>query len=320
MIEQERILEYTACQQLPLVDKVPIDKVTGTETLNSQDDYAEIKHRHYIHDGIPAYTPLALPEWVYLQDTKVSLLTLSELHRQIAHTIRRQQKRLILNVNVHCINLCHKHEWLRRFINQAPIVFCDGFGVMLGARLLGHKIPERITYADWLWQLAEFAVENDFSIFCLGAKPLVIEQAMARLQEANPNLNIAGFHHGYFDKTPGSAQNQAVIDLINQVQPDILLVGFGMPLQERWLHDCWQEIDANVALTGGAVFDYVSGDLKRAPAWVLKMNMEWVGRLLIEPRRLSGRYLVGNPLFMLRILKELVSCRWTHNHLLSLDD
>jgi len=315
MIEQDQILEYTACQQSPV-----IDKEQSTEKLNGQDNYADIRHRRYTSDDSSAYTPLALPECVYVQDVKVSILTIPELHKQIAYTIQQQQKRLILNVNVHCINLCHKHEWLRGFINQAPIVFCDGSGIMLGARLLGYKIPERITYADWLWQLAEFAVENDLSIFCLGAKPEVIEQATTKLKDANPKLNIAGFHHGYFDKTPDSVQNQEVIDLINRVQPDILIVGFGMPLQERWLHDYWSEIDAKVALTGGATFDYVSGDLKRAPAWLRKMNMEWLGRLLIEPRRLSGRYLLGNPLFLWRIFKELLSRRWAANHLLPLDD
>ena len=263
-------------------------------------------HRRYI---TPACVDLACPKRVDVLGVQVSVLTVSELHQQIASTIHQQQKRLMLHVNVHGINLCHKFKWLRTFLNHAPIVFCDGSGVMLGARLLGHHIPERITYADWAWQLAKFAEENEFSIFCLGAKAEIIEKAVAQLQAAHPSLNLTS-HHGYFNKEVGSAENQQVIDLINKAQPDILLVGFGMPIQERWLRDNWNDIDASVGLTGGAVFDYVSGDLKRAPSWILKINMEWLGRWIIEPRRLAGRYLLGNPLFMWRIFKELLIRRF----------
>jgi N-acetylglucosaminyldiphosphoundecaprenol N-acetyl-beta-D-mannosaminyltransferase len=77
-----------------------------------------------------------------------------------------------------------------------------------------------------------------------------------------------------------------------------------MPLQERWLMENWDHIDANVALTGGAVFDYVSGELQRAPRWMTDNGLEWLGRLLIEPRRLWKRYLIGNPLFIWRVLKQ----------------
>ncbi len=92
------------------------------------------------------------------------------------------------------------------------------------------------------------------------------DKAAANLKARFPALRIVGAHHGYFDKTPGSAENEAVIAQINAVKPNILIVGFGMPLQERWLMENWDRIDANVALTGGAVFDYVSGEFQRAPA------------------------------------------------------
>jgi len=117
-------------------------------------------------------------------------------------------------------------------------------------------------------------------------------------------LRIVGTYHGYFDKTPGSPGNEAVIQAINAVKPNILIVGFGMPLQERWLMENWDRVEASVALTGGAVFDYVSGDLRRPPCWMTSHGLEWLGRLLIEPRRLWQRYLIGNPLFLWRVLKQ----------------
>jgi N-acetylglucosaminyldiphosphoundecaprenol N-acetyl-beta-D-mannosaminyltransferase len=189
-------------------------------------------------------------------------------------------------------------------LNSAEIVFCDGAGVVLGARILGNHIPQRITYADWTWQLAEFAEPRGFTLFFLGARPGVADKAAANLKARYPDLRIVGTHHGYFDKTPGSAENEAVIEQINTVRPNILIVGFGMPLQERWLMENWDRIDANVALTGGAVFDYVSGELQRAPRWMTDNGLEWLGRLLIEPRRLWRRYLIGNPLFLWRVLKQ----------------
>jgi N-acetylglucosaminyldiphosphoundecaprenol N-acetyl-beta-D-mannosaminyltransferase len=132
----------------------------------------------------------------------------------------------------------------------------------------------------------------------------VAKKAAARLKERYPNLKIAGIHHGYFDRTPGNPENEAVLREINAAKPDVLLVGFGMPLQERWLMQNWDKVDARVALTGGAVFDYVSGELKRGPRILTDNGFEWLARLLIEPQRLWRRYVVGNPLFLLRVLKQ----------------
>lgn len=235
---------------------------------------------------------------------KIHPLRVSELHERIEEIIQARRKELVLNVNTNCINLAWENTWMRKFLNSATVVFCDGAGVMLGARMLGHHIPQRITYADWAWQLAEFAEPHGFTFFFLGASPSVAEKAAARLKERFPKLQIVGVHHGYFEKIRGSAENEAVIQLINGVRPNILIVGFGMPLQERWLMENWDCIEANVALTGGAVFDYVSGELRRPPRWMTEHNLEWLGRFIIEPRRLWRRYLIGNPLFLWRVLKQ----------------
>ncbi|MFN2136689.1 MAG: WecB/TagA/CpsF family glycosyltransferase, partial [Candidatus Promineifilaceae bacterium] len=194
--------------------------------------------------------------------------------------------------------------WLRDFLNEANIVFCDGAGVIIGARILGKHIPERITYADWLYQFSEFSETQDFSLFFLGAKPGVADDAARHLVSIHPNLRIVGTQHGYFDKTASSQENEEIIAKINEAKPNILILGFGMPLQERWLMDNWHTVDANVALTGGAVFDYLSGRLSRAPGWMTDNSLEWLGRLVVEPKRLWRRYLVGNPLFMWRVLNE----------------
>lgn len=245
-----------------------------------------------------------LPQPIYILDVPVHPLTIPHLHQEMGRYIVQDSHALVLNVNVNCLNLAVQHRWLHQFLNQAEIVFCDGAGVMLGARLLGEHIPQRITYADWLWQLAEFAEPHGYTFFFLGAQPGVAERAAKNLQRRFPNLQIAGIHHGYFHKTRHHPENEKVLQTINAARPNILVMGMGMPLQERWLMENWDRVEANIALTGGAVFDYVSGQLPRAPHWMTEHGFEWLGRLLIEPRRLWRRYVVGNPLFLWRVLRQ----------------
>ncbi len=236
-------------------------------------------------------------------------LTVEGLHAEIGHLVRGGERGLVLNVNAHCLNLCHEDPALRDFLNGAEVVFCDGAGVMLAARILGMRIPERITYADWAWQLAAFAAAQGFSLYLLGARPGVAQEAARRLRKRYPDLKIVGVRHGYFDHSAGSPENEAVVEEINAAAPDILLVGLGMPLQERWLMENHERIDAGVALTGGAVFDYLSGRLRRGPRPLTEGGFEWLARLLVEPRRLWRRYLIGNPLFLLRVLKQRLGAR-----------
>jgi N-acetylglucosaminyldiphosphoundecaprenol N-acetyl-beta-D-mannosaminyltransferase len=234
----------------------------------------------------------------------VDPLSVEGLQAEIRRLLREDAHALALNVNARCLNLCYEDPALRGFFNRAEVVFCDGAGVVLAARILGGRIPGRITYADWAWRLAAFAAAEGFSLYLLGARPGVARAAAKRLVERYPDLRISGVHHGYFDHRAGSPENEAVVREINAARPDILLVGLGMPLQERWLMQNWALIDAGVALTGGAVFDYVSGRLRRGPRLLTDNGFEWLARLLVEPRRLWRRYLVGNPLFLLRVLRQ----------------
>ena len=234
----------------------------------------------------------------------VDPLTVDELHARIARFVEGREHALVLHANAHGLNLSYRDGRLRRILDRAEIVFCYGSGAMLAARILGRRIPERITYADWMWKLAQFAEEKGFSLFFLGARPGVAQQAAGKLKERFPNLRIAGVQHGYFDRSAGSPENEAVVNGINAARPDLLLVGFGMPIQEYWLDENWDRIGASVALTGGAVFDYVSGELKRGPRLLVYNGLESMARLIVEPRRLWRRYVVGNPLFLLRVLKQ----------------
>lgn len=240
-------------------------------------------------------------ERINLIGAQLSLCDKQQLLKSIQQNILGNKRMLILSGNVHAFNLAYRQAWLRDFYNQADIVRLDGAGVRLGAGLLGYKTPARMTWADFTWELAEYAELHGFTLFFLGARPGVADKAAAKLKIRFPDLQVVGIHHGYFNKTPGSPETESLVEKINAVKPNILIVGFGMPLQERWLMENIDRIVANVVLTGGAVFDYVSGELRRGPSWLVNHGFEWLARLIVEPRRLWKRYVIGNPLFFIRI-------------------
>lgn len=241
-------------------------------------------------------------------------VTVDGLHAHIADCIRDRRHASVLNVNAHGLNLSYANSRLRNFLNSASLVFGDGVGVAVAARMLGHSPAKRIPVTDWIWELVDFAEARGFSIFLLAGRPGVAELARDRLLEHHAALRIAGTHHGYFDKRADGTENREVVSLINQARPDILLVGFGMPLQERWLEENWDAIDAHVALTGGAVLDYTSGVLRRGPRLLTQHGFEWLARLIIEPRRLWKRYLIGIPLFLWRVHRQRLAYQSNRAH------
>jgi len=241
---------------------------------------------------------------IYLLGTQLTPYSREQMLVTTERIITSGHKGIVLSGNVLAFNLAYEQEDLRDFFNQANAVRLDGSGVRLGARILGYDIPGRMTWADFGWDLARLCEQRGFTLFFLGAKPGIADKAAARLKDRFPDLRVVGTQHGYFDKTRDSLENRAVIQRINAIKPNILIVGFGMPLQERWLMDNWDDIGPNVTFTGGAVFDYISGNLRRPPIWMTDHGLEWLGRLIIEPRRLWRRYLLGNPAFLWHVLNQ----------------
>jgi N-acetylglucosaminyldiphosphoundecaprenol N-acetyl-beta-D-mannosaminyltransferase len=243
-------------------------------------------------------------EAVNLLGVRVCTLSVDSLVDFIFRTILEGRKARAVYANVSAINLAQDYAWFKDFLNSSDVVYCDGFGVKWGARLLGLRLPYRFTPPDWIKLLIAECARQNFSIFFLGGRPGVTEKVGKVLKQDFPDLIIAGVQHGFFDKSSVSAQNQEVIQKINAAHPDILLVGFGMPLQERWLLDNWEGLLIKVALPVGALFDYLADELPRAPRWMTDHGLEWLGRLVVEPQRLWRRYLLGNPRFLWLLLKQ----------------
>jgi N-acetylglucosaminyldiphosphoundecaprenol N-acetyl-beta-D-mannosaminyltransferase len=239
-----------------------------------------------------------------LSGVRVDDYRIDELVDHVARAIEVGSRLIVANVNAFAMNLTVEQPWLRRFFNRCEIVLCDGYGVKWGSAIVGQRIANRISSPDWIGQLARVGAERGFSLFLLGAREGVAREAGRRLAEQYPGLRVVGCADGYFDRAHASAENRAVVAQINRVRPDILIVAMGMPIQERWLQENWDELEAKVAITAGALLDYISGEKRRPPRVLTDHGLEWLGRIFVEPSRLWRRYLIGNPIFIWRLLRE----------------
>lgn len=232
----------------------------------------------------------------------VDSILLSDLIRQIERLVTSGRHYRVMYANVHVLNTAYHDPELRRILNQADLVYCDGAGVKVGAQLLGNYLPERMTGADWIRELCAACQERGFSLYFLGGGPGVAALSAEQLQAQYPGLKIAGTHHGHYDHS--GPENDTVIAGVNALHPDILLVGLGTPLQEKWIDRNFDRLDVPVVWAVGALVDFVTGKKPRAPDWMLDHGLEWLYRLWAEPRRLWKRYLVGNPLFIWRVCRQ----------------
>ena len=238
-------------------------------------------------------------ERITLLDVPVDALTLHDLMGQVSRWLEQPSGRHTISyVNVHVLDRTADNPALRRFLNQVDLCYCDGKGIVLAARLLGHDLPQRMTGADWIWDLAALA-EGRWRIYWLGGEPGSTAAAAARLRAVHPDLVIRPDHGYHPESGPG---RDALIQRINAWRADILLVGMGTPVQERWVQANRADLDTPIVWCLGATADFISGRVSRGPAW-LHDNQEWLARLMVDPRRLWRRYLLGNGRVFARVLK-----------------
>ncbi len=218
------------------------------------------------------------------------------------NSVRSRARLTVLYVNVHSMNLQHDDREYAGVLEAADVVYCDGTGVRLAARLTGNPLPARMTGADWISDLCRAAARENVSLFLLGGAPGVADDAARLLQARFPGLHIMG-------TAPGFGLDRGTIKRLNELRPDIVLVGMGSPTQEKWIARHRTEIDVPVLWAVGALFDFVTGRIRRGPAWMTEHGLEWVCRLAVEPQKLWRRYLIGNPRFMLRVLRDTLRRR-----------
>ncbi|MDE1179734.1 WecB/TagA/CpsF family glycosyltransferase [Paraburkholderia sp.] len=168
----------------------------------------------------------------------------------------------------------------------------DGMGVVWGARLLGHAVPERVAGVDLFDRLLADAAEKGFPVFLLGATEQVVANTVARCSSLHPGLQVAGYHHGYF-----WADERAIVDKIRLSGARLLFVAITSPKKENFINRWKADLGVDFVMGVGGTFDVIAGKVKRAPVWMQKCGMEWLFRVVQEPRRMWKRYLSTNTHF-----------------------
>jgi len=191
---------------------------------------------------------------------------------------------------------------LREIVAACDLVSADGQAVVWASRLLGDPLPARVAGIDLMHELLGLSERKGYRVFVLGAKKDVLEQAVANAREMYPGLQLAGARDGYFDDDEAAT----VAEEIRAAAPDILFVAMPSPKKEYWLARYGKLIGVPFVMGVGGAVDVLAGQTRRAPRWLQRAGLEWLYRLLQEPRRMVGRYLIGNLRFCMLVLRHLV--------------
>ena len=236
---------------------------------------------------------------VLLNSVPITNVSMPEALAMIETAVGSKERRCVFFVNADCMNISARDPDYHRILNREDAwVFGDGAGIKLAGAISGQPVRDNVNGTDMFPLLARRCSENGQSIFLLGARDGVAREVEERMKAAHPSLRIAGTHHGYFRHD----DCDDVIARINASQADILMVAFGAPLQERFIARHRDRLTAPIVMGVGGLFDFYSGRVPRAPKVLRDASLEWAWRLMMEPRRMWKRYLVGNFTFVGRVL------------------
>jgi N-acetylglucosaminyldiphosphoundecaprenol N-acetyl-beta-D-mannosaminyltransferase len=244
--------------------------------------------------------PAILPS-VRVLGVDVTPVLWPRLEEIIIDAVVNRRRSIIANHNLHSVYLYHHDAVLRAFYQEAAVVHVDGMGLVLLGKLHGAWLnaAQRLTPLDWIRPLLADAQRRNWRVFYLGSRPGVAAHGAAILKAEFPALQLETAH-GYFDARRESDENRAVVETINRFAPDLLLVGMGMPRQEKWIHENREALDAAAIFNVGGLMDYIAGETPTPPRWMGRVGLEWLFRLCSDPKRLRRRYLV-EPWFVMKI-------------------
>lgn len=207
--------------------------------------------------------------------------------------------------NPHSLVVAKNDPEFSKALAAADILLPDGVGIILAAKIMGLDLTERVAGSDLFLGLSEKANnEGGLRYFFLGSTQEVLDKITARLSREYPNITICGVLSPPFKAEFSDEDNREMIDIINRAKPDVLWVGMTAPKQEKWIYKNKDQLDVPVMGAIGAVFDFYAGTIKRSPEWACRMGLEWLPRLLREPRRLFKRNFVSSPLFLYMVFKS----------------
>lgn len=233
--------------------------------------------------------------------TVIDVLTVEETIERVKEYIDEGCGLHLMGVNADKINMLNENERLKTIVNGCGIINADGASVVLASKYLKKPLPERVAGIDLMLDLVQLASREHYKVFLLGAKQEIVEKTKAVLLENNPGLEIVGIRNGYFKEENWGE----VAEEIRKSGAQLVFVGITSPLKEYIVENFQKEQHLNCVFMGvGGSFDVISGSIPRAPIWMQKCNLEWLFRVMQEPKRLFKRYFVGNWKFIMEVVKE----------------
>lgn len=236
---------------------------------------------------------------IYFLDCPLDSLALCDTVGIIDRAVSDGQFTQHCVVNVAKLVNMRKDPELNASVRECDIINIDGMGVVLGARMLGHEVPERVAGVDLFHELLAMSAQKGYSVFLLGAKDEVVSETALRVQQQYPELKLAGYHHGYFWD-----DEEAMVERIRASGAQLLFVAITSPKKENFINKWRGQLGVTFVMGVGGTFDVVAGKVQRAPLWMQKAGLEWFYRVLQEPGRMWKRYLVTNSVFAWLLLRE----------------
>lgn len=235
---------------------------------------------------------------------------MTETVELVSEAVEERRPFVHASLNAAKVLAARRSPELRSALEHCSIVTADGQAVVWAARLLGLPVAERVTGIDLMEELLARAEACGWSVYVLGARSEVLDRALARLSAMFPRLRVAGFHHGYFS----AAEEDEIVERIAAERPELLFVALETPAKELFLERHIERLGPVFAMGVGGAVDIYAGHKKRAPAWLQRFGLEWLFRFLQDPRRLAGRYVVGNARFIGLLARELAADRLGRTH------
>jgi len=210
-----------------------------------------------------------------------------------------------VSINAAKVTALQNDNRLREIAQQCGLVSVDGQSVVWASKLLGTPVPGRVPGIDLMFGVLALAERRGYRVYILGARQRVLDAAVKELQQRYPRLNLCGWHHGYFSEN----EEETIAEDIRRTSPNILLAAMSSPRKEYWLAEYGPRTGAQFGMGVGGSIDVVAGVTHRAPEWMQQVGLEWLYRLIQEPRRLGRRYAVSNTQFLAMLAAELVRTR-----------
>lgn len=243
---------------------------------------------------------------VKILDVKVNLLDISLVVEVIDKWLIARGPgvaRYICLTNVNSVVEAQKNPCLKKITNESDLSVCDGMPLVWLARAKGFKLKQRVYGYALMKKLFDVSGKNNFGHYFYGSTDAVLKKMLENIKKAYPNLKVSGSYSPPFRQLEESEKDSVIKD-INTSKADIIWVGLGYPKQEIWMYEFRKLIKCPVLIGVGAAFDFFSGNKGQAPLWMQNAGLEWLFRLLLEPKRLWRRYLINNTLFIFFLLKE----------------